>query len=151
MACLVASVADGCIAALIGNMPGLLAVPAQSLRCAFRSKMPWKSTFVAQGFIWTFSGIVTRTLAVLADIPRATPIIPIPPVGSIAVRGALAADPPCWERAPTAAPAFAPAPALAPATAPTLAPTLAPAHAPTPAPAPAPAALGAHSEKLKSL
>lgn len=105
--CLVTVVADWLIAAFIGHVPRLLAVPAQSLRSALSCNMPWETTVVTNSYIWTISRKMPRSLAVLAQniLPKDTTALSrISSVWCITVRRplALTAEPASSRRAPAA-------------------------------------------------
>lgn len=100
MACFVTRVADRFIVALAGNMPRLLAIPAQGLFGALGCNVPWKCTIVADSYIGTVSSIVSRTLTVFAEIiPVATAF---PPVRSVTIGHALSSEQTCSRRASAA-------------------------------------------------
>lgn len=84
---LVTVVADRLIAAFTGHVPWLLAVPAQSLCSALGGDVPWESTIVTDTYIWTFSGEVSRSLAILAHkvLPKSPALSSISSVWRISV------------------------------------------------------------------
>lgn len=80
-----ACVTDAFVGAFVGQVAGLLAVPAQGLRRALCSNVPWKSTVVADCDVHAFSSIVSRLFAVFAEFRSTeTPAI-VPSVWSIAM------------------------------------------------------------------